>query len=165
MNNKTFYIFRHGETDRTKNNIPYPLDTNDSVPILEEGKPVIRKLANYLKDCPTDIYYRSHFLRCKQTADIITEITGKVFVEDDRIYDHQPGEGFDHLHERVLSFYNFVNESNHQSIAVCTHGEVISGLKFLATTGKFLPEQQGDFPRPGILLIIKDKKVEEIDFN
>jgi broad specificity phosphatase PhoE len=44
--------------------------------ILPEGIPAVKRLADYLKDIKTDINFTSPYLRCKQTVDIISKVSG-----------------------------------------------------------------------------------------
>lgn len=171
----TFYITRHAHTFAT-------VDTNKSyankeltTPILEEGKPTIVKLATYLKDISTDHNARSELLRVEQTAQIISQVTGKHFVADPRLNElldennmlpPYPYTGyFENKREQFIDFINEMNQKSYKSVLVCTHGIGISGLRCLLTKGNFEVEDIHTYTDPGVLLIIKNKKVEQIDFN
>lgn len=160
-----FYIFRHGETFETKNNIPYG-ERVYSADILPEGIPAIERLANYLKGAKTDANFSSPFKRCVQTTNIVTKITKKDFVLDDRIGEFvREKETFEILFKRIKNFTHELKDKNYHNIAVCTHGYPISALTQLISKGKISEEQLDSYPHPGILIEIKDKNAKFIDFN
>lgn len=160
---KTYYIFRHGETFATKQKGWYWYKLY-SATILEEGKPSILRLAEYLKKIPTDFNVSSPFLRCRQTVDIVSTITGKEFKFDKRIGEHT----FEFpwvFKKRILSFVNEIENSDKQNILICTHGVVIQMLiKYLAKDNPTLIESMVA-PFPGVLIIIKDGKLIDMNFN
>lgn len=167
---QTFYLFRHGETFVTKkqNLWYYPkfLPTTAfsygtkifSASILEEGKPVIRKLGNFLKDIRTDFNASSQFRRCRQTVQLITEESGKEFVFDKRL-NELVFETPWHFRRRIINFTNELESKEYKSVAICTHAAV------LALIAGILTKKLIGFPKPGIMLVIKDKKITAIDFN
>jgi broad specificity phosphatase PhoE len=166
----TFYLFRHGETfvTRGQNLWYYPkfLPTTAfsygaqiyTASILDEGKPTLRKMGQYLKKIPTKFNASSQFRRCRQTVQIITQESGKEFSFDKRLNELvlETPWGF---RRRVLNFLAEIESENYQSVAICTHAAVLA-LITSHLTGKFAP-----FPKPGVLIIIKDKKSFAIDFN
>src|SRR3989344_2307919 len=96
------YIFRHGMTLQSKNNVPYTPENYKTSPLLDEGIPVIEKIGNYLKDIKTDVNYTSPILRCTQTAEIISEISGKIFLPNDLLTEYgQWVESFEDLRARA----------------------------------------------------------------
>lgn len=161
----TIYIFRHGETKETKLNIAYGENVYNSN-ILEEGKQAIKKIGEYLKNIKTDANYASEFKRVKQTVDIVEKISGKKFAFDKRLnefLDKSEGETFSNLKDRTQKFLADIGTKDH--IAICTHGAVIAAIKNLIL-GKFdKREQIYDFPRPGILWIIRKNSLKEKDFS
>lgn len=161
----TIYIFRHGETRETKLGIPYADNVYDSN-ILTEGKDAIREIGKYLKNIKTDANWASEFKRVKQTVEIVEEISGKKFRFDKRLnefLDKAEGETFFHLKKRVENLLADIKKK--KAIAICTHGAVIAAVKNLVL-GEFIKKEQiYDFPRPGILWIIKENSLEEKDFN
>jgi broad specificity phosphatase PhoE len=162
-NDKIYYIFRHGETHATKTNRWY-WHRLYSATILEEGKPSVIKLANYLKDVKTDFNVSSPFLRCRQTTEIVEEITAKKFVFDKRIGEltFQPPWIF---RRRILEFINEMEKSNLQNILVCTHSAVITVLLNHLTISDPSRKEKLVAPRPGYLSIIKNGELKEINFN
>lgn len=160
---KTYYIFRHGETFVTKKGGWY-WHKLYSAPILEEGKPVIAKMAKYLKKIDSDYHVRSPFLRCQQTADIVTDMTGKIFEVDRRIREWDWEIPY-YFKKRVLYFLQEMETSDKQVILVCTHAFVIQLLVQYLTTGKVGWRQLLVAPLPGVLTIIKEKQVQIMDFN
>lgn len=160
---KTYYIFRHGETFATKKKGWY-WHRIFSAPILEEGKPNIARLAEYLKDKPSDYNVRSTFLRCAQTAQIVTDITGKEFVSDRRIREYV-FEAPWLFKRRIRHFVREMEASKHQTIVICTHSFVIELLLQEILDGKIHFWKRLAAPLPGVLTVIKNKKVEEMNFN
>ncbi|MBI2430813.1 MAG: histidine phosphatase family protein [Candidatus Levybacteria bacterium] len=161
MSNKTFYIFRHGLA--TKSLFGYG-DKIVTAELLAEGKPPIEKMANYLKKIPSQFNVCSEFVRCRQTAAIVTKKTGKKFTFDKRLNEYNE-ESFNDLRDRVKDFLQYIEKSNYQSVLICTHGAVIAAIKNLVLRNKFTLFQLYDYPKTGVLLVIKDGKIEEIDFN
>lgn len=169
-----YYIFRHGETFATRDNVEYGKHVIDAT-ILPEGIPVTKRLADYLKNIETDFNVRSEFLRVAQTAEIITNVTGKEFVTDERLNDTLVApkkflnvfprtESRQNFIDRVSSFVSELQTKSYQTVLIGTHGGVIAALKHIITKGEFTYDQIMDFPNPGVLTVIKDT-IEEIDFN
>ncbi|OGM18916.1 hypothetical protein A2686_03925 [Candidatus Woesebacteria bacterium RIFCSPHIGHO2_01_FULL_38_10] len=160
-----YFIFRHAQTFKTKYSIPYK-EKIKTARILPEGIPAIKGLSKYLKEKIIDSYYTSPFIRCTQTAKIISQITGRAFVNDERLGEFmEPKETFDQLKSRVQNFLQDLEKEGGKCLAICTHGAVISALKHLITTGIYELENLPDYPDPGILLKIKNKKTNYFDFN
>ncbi|HBP51546.1 MAG: hypothetical protein US68_C0010G0044 [Candidatus Shapirobacteria bacterium GW2011_GWE1_38_10] len=162
-----YYIFRHGETYNSKNRTNYPIN-NFEVKILPEGIPVIKKLATYLKEVKSDFNVSSEYLRCKQTTEIVTKITGKNFETDSRINEFSrklAQESFEIFSERIRNFLDELNSKNNKTVIICTHGAVIAGLKSYLLKNTFERDDLIDYPRPGVLLKIEDRKIETIDFR
>lgn len=159
-----YYIFRHAQTFASKYFVDYEGD-NFSTPILHEGKEAILKMANYLKDIPSDFNVSSPYLRCKQTVEIISQVTGKEFIFDDRIGEYYQIE-YPDFRARVVDFLEELKKKNYQSVVICTHGAVISVLMHLLFDK--IPEQNipfNEYKKTGVLVIIKDGNFQEIDFN
>lgn len=161
---KTYYIFRHGETFVTKENHIWYGTRIFSAPILEEGKPALKKLAQYLLQIPSNFNASSQIRRCRQTVQIINEVTGKEFVFDRRLNEWflEPLWFFS---RRLKSFLSYVEKQDSQNILICTHAAVIAGLVSLITKNSFSRKDLMKYPKPGVLLIIKNGKIEEGDFN
>lgn len=160
---KTYYIFRHGETFVTKGGGWY-WHRLYSAPILEEGRPIITKLAEYMKNVPSDYNVCSPFLRCQQTAEIVNKITGKVFTTDRRIREWDFEVPY-YFKRRVLNFAVEMEKSEHQTIVICSHAYVIQVLVQYLTHGNVSLRQLVAAPLPGVLTIIKNKELTEINFN
>lgn len=164
-----FYIFRHGDTERT-NNIFFKffvgIKDSRSLNILPKAIPALIKIGKFLKDMPTEENYRSPYLRCDQSAQIVTKYSDKKFKVDDRIREFENnGEKFSDFYARVSSFLDDVQKMNYSAVSICTHGAVMAALKHLIVNGKFDHYQIFDYPAPGVLLIIKGGKIEKIDFS
>ncbi len=159
-----FYIFRHGETFASKTFTPYEGD-NFNTPILYEGKDTTIKLANYLKDVPSDLNVSSPYERCRETVKIITEITGKEFIFDDRVGEYFQIE-YEKYKGRIVNFLEEVKQKSYQDIVICTHGATMSMLVHLLCDDS--PEEKipvSEFKQTGVLVIIENKTIKEVDFN
>jgi len=162
--NKTYYIFRHGETFATKKGNGIYWLKIFSAPILEEGKPSLLKLAKYLKNVPSDFNVASPFLRCQQTAELVTSITGKKFDSDARIREYTLELPW-RFKRRVLHFMQDMEKSEYQHIVICTHSIVIEMLVQYLLKGKIHLRERIISPLPGVLTIVANKKSEVINFN
>lgn len=137
-----------------------------NLPILPKSKPALKKIGNYLKDKQIDAFYTSPYLRCKMSSKIVEEETGKKFIVNEKIRELRSDiKGFVGFRNRVKDFINEVDNENYKAVAICTHGAVMAALKYLLVKGKFYYFQGIDFPAPGNLMIIEDKKVKIINFN
>jgi broad specificity phosphatase PhoE len=162
-----YYIFRHGETLYSKNDIQYG-ENIETAEILPEAIPVIERLAEYLKDKISDFNFTSPFKRAMQTTEIVTKITGKIFVPDERLREESLSKGSESLEELVKRLKDFkasTENINAGSIAVCSHGWPISTLTALLIKGSVSKTDLGNFPKCGQLLIIEHKTLKTIDFN
>lgn len=166
---KNIYIFRHGKTKFTGSRSifdrPYGKMT-ETAEILPEAKPALTKMGKYLKDYASDFNVSSPFLRCRQTVAIVGRLAGKNFVFDERLRDiNHSVEGVMDVAKRIKSFYEEISAKNLESICICSHGYPIAMLKSLFTKGKVNYLKLLDYPPPGVLIIIKDGKVTQKDFN
>lgn len=162
-----YYIFRHGETFYTKNNLHYG-ENYKSAEILTEGIPVIEKLGKYLKGVIVDAGYTSPFMRAIQTTDIISKIAGYKFTPDDRIREEglsRAEETLEDLEIRLKDFLSEKEKSNFGAIAICSHGWPIAALLSIITKGNVTKKDLGEFPKCGQLLIIENKSLKTMDFN
>lgn len=167
------YIFRHGLTYEVKYKKRYILDNKD-VPILPESLESIKRIGEYLQKFPLDFFVSSSYLRCTETAQAISKIIEKPFVLDERLIDYQtagdlpPGtkrlEYFDSFEKRIMNFFQEMQSKQYKNVAICTHGIVVAALKNLVLD-KNIEEYTLNYPPPGVLTIIKEGKIEEIDFN
>jgi broad specificity phosphatase PhoE len=160
---KTYYLFRHGETFATLKNKGYGWRIR-SAHTLEAGKPVTKEIAQFLKDIKSDHNATSGYTRCLETAQIITDVTGKQFVVDRRLNEFF-FETFGNLRNRLKNFLAEMEDSDYETILVCTHGACLAGLIMLLTTGQYHAADLISYPPPGILIKIENCKVEEWDFN
>ncbi len=166
----TYYLFRHGDTFVTKGQRVwyYPKFIPEtafsygskvfSASILDEAKPTIQKLAEYLKEMPTQFNASSQFRRCRQTVQIIEKETKKEFIFDKRLNEFVFETPWTFRH-RVRSFLQELEEKSFQSVAICTHGAVI------ALIASILSGEKVGFPKPGVLVIIKNGEITYKDFN
>ena len=164
-----FYIFRHGDTIDSGSLLTkifgHKRDSH-ALPILPKGVPALEKIGEFLKSIPTDADFCSPYLRCMDSAKIVGDIAGKIYQSDERIQELEGnGEGFPSFKKRVVDFFNEIDKKNYSTVSICTHGAVIAAIKHLKTSGKFFFFQVLDFPNPGNLIIIKNRKTSTINFN
>lgn len=160
---KSFYIFRHGETFATKYKRGYGFKIF-SAPILEEGIPALERLGKFLKNTPTQCNFVSPILRCRQTADIVGRESNRQFEKDLRLREFFI-ETFWQFKARVESFLKDIEKSDCQNIAICTHAAVISGLMAYILRGKITLKDFSYMVKPGTLVVIEKNSYEELDFN
>ncbi len=158
-----YYIFRHGQTHFSKFDIPYG-DQIETAELLPEGIPAITKLAEYLKSIPSDANFTSPYIRCVKTSQIIENITGKKFETEFRLHDYNQ-ESIQDMINRLKSFLNEVNSKKFTSLNICTHGYPIAILKELILKNEFNHEHLNFYPKPGVLIEIKEGIIKEVNFN
>ncbi len=161
---KTFYLFRHGLATHSTHGYGDKIITAE---ILPEGILPIKRMAMFLKTIPSDFQVCSEFIRCRQTAEIVTNIAGKRFMFDGAINEYAPElkEPFNNFQNRVKHFLKDLQQKPFQNIVICTHGAVIAAIKHLIVDGYFREKDLLNFPPCGALLIIEAKTVKQIDFN
>jgi broad specificity phosphatase PhoE len=157
------YIFRHGQTIFSKNHLPYG-ENERTAAILPEAVGPTERLAKYFSGILTEANFSSEFLRCRQTVEIVERMVAKKFVFDPRLNEISESN-LEFFVERVKNFWQSLNDQHLGSVAICTHGGVMAVLKHLQTGGNFMPTDILDYPKCGVLMIIRDKVYEEIDFN
>lgn len=160
-----YYILRHAQTYASKHNVSYgDGEENFNTHILPEGIPPIERVAKFFKEEGIDRYISSEYIRCKETARIISKATGMEFVFDKRLNEYL-NESSENLLERLKNFLEDIESKGYNSVALCTHGAVIAAIKHLLIRGSLQGELLYDYPPPGILLIIDGKKIHELNFN
>ena len=159
------YVFRHGETYFSKNNLPYG-DKVKTAEMLPEGIPAVERLARYLKNIPTDANFSSPFKRCRKTSEIVQQITGKEFTFDERLQDWIPEEeSVPDVIRRATDFAKEIENRNCKSVAICTHGYPINALVAYFTKGFVREADLENFPKPGVLVSVKNKKASFKNFS
>jgi broad specificity phosphatase PhoE len=163
------YILRHGDTTES-GNLFFRLfghkGSSFNLPILPKGLPPLQKIGEYLKSVPTEANFCSPYIRCVDSAKVVGKIADKKFDNESRISEFERnGEGFGYFYKRVKNFFDDIKSKKYSSVSICTHGAVIAALKHLATGRSFHRLQIWDFPKPGNLIVIKDSKVEILNFN
>jgi len=148
--NYKYYLFRHGLAIKPGQNYQ---PNNQNIPLLPEAKKDIIKLANKLKHINTDLNLCSQYLRCRQTADLVAQITGKKFIIDAKLNEFQ-SETFAQFKNRIKSFLKKIHSQNSQHILICTHGAVIAAITHLVKEGKFKLKHELDYPPPAGLRIL-----------
>ena len=135
-----------------------------SAHLIDEGKPSIERLAAYMKEIKADYYVCSPFLRCRQTAEMVTKVTGDKFATDKRLgeYVFEIPRNFK---KRILSFITEMEASDYKTIVICTHSIVIEMLIQYVTNGNLRFFHRITAPLTGVLTTIKDGKISEKNFN
>lgn len=163
--NNTYYIVRHGETFATK--ISHDAEYGDKMltaEILPKGIPAIKRVAKYLKDIDTDYNYTSELKRCVETAKIISEVTGKKF-ETNKYLNEKLEPDFQSFLTRMKKAVEEFEGVSGKTYLFCTHGAVISALKYLLLTGRYDIDNLMDFPDPGTVLVVTPKEEKLLNFN
>lgn len=158
---KNLYLFRHALATKSKRGYGKKIL---SATLLDDGIPAFKKLTLFLKDIRESLNISSKILRCRQSAKIISQITHKKFIYDPRINEFYHEE-FEDFTKRVTDFLQDLEKNDHQNIIICTHGIVIAAIKNLILKGKFTKSNRYDYPPTGELVIIKNNKIQNIDFN
>ncbi|MCX7928717.1 MAG: histidine phosphatase family protein [Patescibacteria group bacterium] len=161
------YIFRHGQTIESKYNLAYSRERKLTAEILPETIPVIEKLGKFLSQVKTDANFTSPVKRCLQTVEIIKKVSGKEFEVDENIKEWMdPEESFESLVQRVSRFYEKISSSNYNSVALCSHGAILAGIKSFFENQNFPIQNLHDYPSPGVLIVLdsKTKNIEQINF-
>jgi broad specificity phosphatase PhoE len=163
------YIFRHGDTTETDKWWLKFIGRNynsHNIKILPKARVALERIGSFLKGVKTDADFTSPYIRCIESSDIVGRISNKKYTVDKRIQElereYRDLVGFN---KRVTSFFNEIVGKNYSAISICTHGAVMGALKHLVIEGRFHRFQIWDYPAPGNLIIIKDGKVEKINFN
>lgn len=160
---KTYYIFRHGQTIYSKTETPYG-ENERTAEILPEAKPVIENIAKKLSTFPIEKCFRSEFLRCKQTSEIIEAIS-KIHFEPMPLLNEFVEDNFDLFEKRMEETVNKLESLSETHIALCTHGANVAGFKKLLLGQEFHSHDLMYYPKTGVILVIQDGKIEEIDCN
>lgn len=160
---KTFYIFRHGQTYFSKNQIPYG-DNEHTAHILPESRGPIENIAEYLKSLPLTELFRSEFLRCQETAKIIESKTDFHF-ESHPLFNEFTESDFSNFLQRMKDLTAFLQTETGDHIAICTHGAVVAALQKLLVGETFEAHELMYYPQTGVLVQISGTSVKNIDFN
>lgn len=161
LNNKHIYLVRHGLSTLNKRGYGRKKLTADLLPqgVVEAGK-----VAQYLKSIPGSYNVSSDIPRCKQTAEIITRITGKLFHYDKRLTEYYH-ETFTDFKKRVINFLEDLPNVSEKNIIICTHAAVIVAIKYLIIENKVIFKNLSDEPLEGEVVIIKNREFEKISFS
>ncbi|MEK9143493.1 MAG: histidine phosphatase family protein [Patescibacteria group bacterium] len=156
----TWYLFRHALATHSQSGYG---DNILTATILPEGIPPIERMAEYIRGLPKSVNWSSELLRCGQTTNIITKITGRTFTTDARLNEYY-NETFEVFRKRIASWLDGMMTLHPSIVLVCTHGAVIAGLKHLIIEGEFLESQSFDYPKCGQLLVVTRKRSAVLDF-
>lgn len=132
--------------------------------LLPQGVIEAEKAARYLKTVPDSYNVSSDLPRCKQTAEIITRITGKSFHYDKRLTEYYH-EAFTDFKKRVIAFLEGLSLIPENNIIICTHAAVIVAIKYLIIEHKVIFKNLSDEPLEGEIVVIKNKEFERISFS
>lgn len=161
LNNKTLFLVRHGLSTLNKRGYGRKKLTAN---LLPQGVIESEKVALYLKSIPDSYNISSEIPRCKQTAEIITRITGKSFHFDKRLTEFYH-ETFTDFKKRITSFLEDLSLIAEKNIIICTHAAVIVAIKYLITENKFIFKNLSDEPLEGEVIVVKNKSFEKVSFS
>lgn len=159
--NKHIYLVRHGLATLDPQGYG---DRKLTAGLIPGGVRAIGHIARFLKDVPASFNVSSDVPRCRETAAIITRITGKVFIFDKRLTEFHR-ETFAEFLTRVESFTRDLSRIPQDNIVVCSHSAVITGIKDLLTKGAFAYEKEYDYPKEGELVIVHKGESRTLNFN
>ena len=120
-------------------------------------------MAEFLKTQAIEYAAVSEYIRCQQTATIISQHTGLQFATDPRLNEHHQ-ESFDQLVTRVQQLLTEYESLPAQQLFLCTHGAVIAAFKNLLLKGSFTLEDELDYPPTGQLWLLHNKQLDIKDF-
>lgn len=160
---KTFYIFRHGQTYYSKNEIPYG-ENERTAHILPESRNSIEKIGEYLKSIPELVAYRSEFLRCQETAKIIESKNDFKFIQTPLLNEFTENE-FPQFLARMKEARSFLLNLSAEHIAICTHGAVVAALQKLLVNQEFHAHELMYYPKTGVIVKVDGEHVTSIDLN
>jgi isoleucyl-tRNA synthetase len=86
-----YYLFRHGYSLRQVKNLAMCWPEKIFCPLTKEGEKEVVLSAQKLKNKKIDLIFSSDLLRTKQTAQIISEITGAKIIFDKRLREYNVG--------------------------------------------------------------------------
>lgn len=123
----TWYLFRHALATENKDGYGDEILTARILPV---GIPPTERMAEYIQRLPKSVNWSSELLRCRQTTNIISKITGRTFISDARLNEYD-NETFEAFRKRIASW-----------------------LDDLIIEGEYLESQTLDYPKCGELLVI-----------
>ncbi|MBI4973443.1 histidine phosphatase family protein [Candidatus Roizmanbacteria bacterium] len=151
LDNKTLFLVRHGLSTLNKRGYGRKKLTAD---LLPQGIIDAEKAAGYLKNIHDSHNFSSDIPRCKQTAEIISRITGKLFHYDKRLTEFYH-ETFTDFKKRIINFLEELPAVSESNIIICTHAAVVVAIKYLITEDKFIRMDLADEPLEGEIVILK----------
>ncbi|HEY4484538.1 MAG TPA: class I tRNA ligase family protein [Candidatus Paceibacterota bacterium] len=80
-----YYLMRHGFSTKNADKIINTRLENDRYPLTDEGRKDTEQEAKKLKKAKIDFIYSSHFLRAKETAEVVSKTTGAKIYFDERL--------------------------------------------------------------------------------
>lgn len=181
MSSTIIYLLRHTEYDNPRRILPGRLP----VELSEKGIDQAKKLRDYFADKKIEKIYSSEVLRCKQTAEIISD--GKIPIEFDKrlvevlnayqgywtedasyaywMRKSLGGELNIDVQNRMVDFWKTIKLEDGKNYIVCSHGDPIYFLMQHIRQEKILPEIKiggkiyvpPDYPALGSISIVKKK--------
>jgi len=163
----TYYLFRHALATHESS---YG-DRILTATILPEGRPSIERMAVFIKEqkeLASSINFVSPVVRCQETAAIISKVTGKKFVTDERLTEFRGINHEETASDISLLCQSFLNEMENQQtqhVLVCTHGTAMAAFKHIFFNQPYSEEDIHDFPNNGVLWIFHNGSLKSHDFN
>ncbi|MDP3900101.1 MAG: class I tRNA ligase family protein [bacterium] len=157
IDRNTFFIMRHGESERNVNHI-FSSQINTH-PLTKKGEKHIKEQAKKIKDLKIDLIFCSSMLRARQTAQIVGDVLKKDIVVDERLHEinvgifegkdtqaassqqmlssmygnytwsPEGGESIEHVERRVMEFWREINSKHEgKNILIVSHGDALRAL-------------------------------------
>ncbi|HKY73819.1 MAG TPA: histidine phosphatase family protein [Patescibacteria group bacterium] len=167
---KTIYLVRHCYYANPQNILPGRLP----IMLSNEGELQAKRLRNHFAEKNIQNIWSSAVLRCKQTAETISDSTIPITFDQrlletfspyqgfwfdgplgwDHFYLHRPelgGENYDDIRNRVTAFWNeIIISAEEEQIIICSHGDPLY-LLYTTLTNRPLPnelEEAGEHGNP-----------------
>ncbi|MBI2057773.1 MAG: class I tRNA ligase family protein, partial [Candidatus Yanofskybacteria bacterium] len=154
----SYYLMRHGFSVKNADKIINTRPENDKYPLTDGGRKDTEQEAKKLKKAKIDFIYSSHFLRAKETAEIVSRATGAKIYFDERLreishgtvcegqsesfclaqhprpvasleYKFGDGESWNEVRRRMLDFIAEVDKKYEgKNILIVSHGDPLAVL-------------------------------------
>lgn len=149
--NNKYFLLRHGQTIYQKNGklVSYDADNAQKLEITEEGRVMIKRVAEGLKNENINLIIASPFLRTRQSAEIASEVLGNKEINyDERLVDINIGT----LHGKTFKEYeSFFNNKEERFTKRPLNGE--SWNDVIERGKKFLNEMEKKYSGKNILIV------------
>lgn len=154
----TFYLVRHGEAE---NNLRFVLNSagaKKEYPLTEKGREQAKEAAKKLHAVEADELFSSPILRAKQTAEIISGVTGLPIVFDNRLWEAGMGVFNDQSQKTLLKKY----PRPEMRLAPDPQDQMESFLNVYSRLETFLDELKEKYSGKKIILVSHGDPLEQM---